>query len=395
MWRGARTKRRPVNSLTRFRPDGFTLAMAATVTLALLLPCQGGSARLFGQLTALAIGLLFFLQGARLSRAAIFAGAFHWRLHLMVFAMTFGLFPLAGLLFRPLAAALVTPPMALGLLFLCTLPSTVQASVAFTSIARGNVAAALCSASASTLIGMVATPLLAGLLLRVHGGFSTAGLRSIVFELLLPFLAGQVLQGRIGAFVLRHRALLASVDRGSVLLMVYTVFSEATVHGLWHELTPISFATLAAIDAALLALMLATTTFGARRLGFSRADEITIVFCASKKSLVSGIPMANVLFAGPTLGLIVLPFMIFHQLQLMACAALARRYARIAAPETAVTRLRPSITISPQNLAPTATHKVAGVAVRTFFHEHFRGDIGALHRSPATFCKGEQAQSAR
>jgi len=324
-----------MNIFARFRPDGFTAAMAATVAFSLLLPCQGGAARLFGHLTSVAIGLLFFLQGARLSRAAILAGAFHWRLHLLVFGISFGVFPLAGLMFRPLASAFLNPPMALGLVFLCTLPSTVQASVAFTSIARGNVAAALCSASASTLIGMVATPLLAGLLLRAHGGFSTAGLRSIAFELLLPFLAGQVLQRWIGAFVLRHRALLSSVDRGSVLLMVYTVFSEATVHGLWHELTPPSFAALAAIDAALLVLMLATTAFCARRFGFSRADEVTIVFCGSKKSLVSGIPMANVLFAGPTLGLVVLPLMIFHQLQLMACAALARRYARNAALETA------------------------------------------------------------
>ena len=325
-----------MNTLARFRPDGFTLAMATTVALALWLPCQGGGARLFGNLTSVAIGLLFFLQGARLSRAAIVGGALHWRLHLLVFGITFGLFPLVGFALRPLVSTVLTPPMVLGLVFLCTLPSTVQASVAFTSIARGNVAAALCSASASTLIGMVATPLLAGLLLRVHGGFSADGLRSIAFELLLPFLAGQILQRWIGGFVQRHRAVLSMVDRGSVLLMVYTVFSEATIQGLWHQLTPASFAMLAAIDAALLALMLAATAFSARRLGFSRADEITIVFCGSKKSLVSGIPMANVLFAGPTLGLIVLPLMVFHQFQLMACAALARRYARNTVPETAV-----------------------------------------------------------
>jgi solute carrier family 10 (sodium/bile acid cotransporter), member 7 len=141
---------------------------------------------------------------------------------------------------------------------------------------------------------------LAGLLLQAHGGFSVGGLRSIAFELLLPFLAGQVLQPRIDASVRRHRAMLACVDRGSVLLMVYTVFSSATVQGLWHQLTPGSFATLVAFDASLLVLMLATC---ARRLGFSRPDEIAIVFCGSKKSLVGGISMANVLFAGSALGL--------------------------------------------------------------------------------------------
>ena len=147
-----------------------------------------------------------------------------------------------------------------------------------------------------------------------------------------PFVAGQALQRWIGGFVQRHRKVLGMTDRGSVLLMVYTVFSAATVGGIWHLLTPGLFAILAAVDAALLALMLAATTLIARRLGFSRADEIAIVFCGSKKSLISGIAMANVMFAGPAVSLIVLPLMIFHQIQLMACAALARRYASAPAP---------------------------------------------------------------
>ncbi len=324
----------------RFRPDEFTLAMAATVTFALVLPCLGVGAQIFAALTSVAIGLLFFLQGARLSRAAIIAGASHWRLHLVIFAASFALFPLAGVALRPLASVVLAPPIVVGLLFLCTLPSTVQASVAFTSIAGGNVAAALCSASASSLIGMAATPLLAGLLLQAHGGFSLDALRSIVFELLAPFVAGQALQKWIGGFVQRHRKMLGMVDRGSVLLMVYTVFSAATVGGIWHRLTPGVLAILVAVDAALLAFMLAATAGIARRLRFSHADEVAIVFCGSKKSLVSGITMANVLFAGPALGLIVLPMMIFHQLQLMACAALARRYATGAARELEPKTLR-------------------------------------------------------
>jgi sodium/bile acid cotransporter 7 len=317
-----------MQKLSRLCPDEFTLAMAVTVTMAFVLPCDGAGARVFGALTSVAIALLFFLQGARLSRSAVFAGALHWRLHLLVFATTFALFPLAGLVLRMIASHALSPPIALGLVFLCTLPSTVQASVAFTSIAGGNVAAALCSASASSLVGIVATPLLAGLLLQSHGGFSLDSLRAVALELLVPFVAGQLLQRRIGGLVQRHRKMLGLVDRGSVLLMVYTVFSAATVGGLWHQLTPALLANLVAFDGALLVLMLTTTTLAARRLGFARADEIAIVFCGSKKSLVSGIPLANVLFAGPALGLIVLPLMIFHQIQLMACAALARHYAK-------------------------------------------------------------------
>src|SRR5580692_11333122 len=317
-----------MSALSRFRPDGFTVAMLSTIVLASLLPCRGESARLFDALTAVAIGLLFFLQGARLSRAAVVAGALHWRLHLVVFAATFLVFPILGLALRPLSGTVLMPPLYLGLLFLCTLPSTVQASVAFTSIAGGNVPAALCSASASSIFGMFLTPLLAGLVLHAHGALSLDALRSIGLEMVLPFIAGQLLQPWIGSWVqARRRALAVVVDRGSVLLVVYTVFSGATLSGIWHQLAFGPLMALFAAAGSLLALMLAITALAGRGLGFSREDQIAIIFCGSKKSLVAGIPMANLLFAGHALGLIVLPLMVFYQIQVMACAELARRYA--------------------------------------------------------------------
>jgi solute carrier family 10 (sodium/bile acid cotransporter), member 7 len=321
-----------MSMLHRFRPDEFTIAMLSTVVLAFLLPCRGVSAGFFEYLTGVAIALLFFLQGARLPRATITAGALHWRLHLVVFAATFLLFPIVGLALRPLSGTLLTPPLYLGLLFLCTLPSTVQASVAFTSIAGGNVAAALCSASTSSILGMFLTPLLAGLALKTSGGFSLNALRPLAAEMFLPFIAGQLLQPWIGSWVQQRRKALGGVDRGSVLLVVYTVFSGATLSGIWHQLAFGPLITLFVVAGTMLGLMLAITALAARRLGFSREDEIAIVFCGSKKSLVAGIPMANVLFAGQALGLIVLPLMIFHQVQLMACAALARHYASASMP---------------------------------------------------------------
>jgi solute carrier family 10 (sodium/bile acid cotransporter), member 7 len=199
--------------------------------------------------------------------------------------------------------------------------------VVFTSIAGGNVPAALCSASLSSMIGMVLTPLLVGLLLHAHGGASLNGIGSIALHLLLPFLAGQALQSRIAAWMRRYARSVSLVDRASVLLMVYGVFSAATLSGMWSQIPASSLLMLAIIDGVLLATMLASTTLAARRVGLSREDEIAIVFCGSKKSLVTGIPMANTLFAGASLGLVILPLMIYHQLQLMACATLARRYA--------------------------------------------------------------------
>ncbi|WP_199099839.1 bile acid:sodium symporter family protein [Dyella sp. ASV21] len=315
--------------LRRFLPDRFTCALITTVILASLLPCRGAAASLFEVLTDAAIALLFFLHGAKLSREAVVAGMTHWRLHLTVLASTFVLFPLLGWLLRPLLSPLVTPDLYLGVLFLCTLPSTVQSSIAFTSMARGNIPAAICAASASSLLGIFITPLLVGVMLESHGqgGMSWNAVGGIVMQLLVPFVAGQVAQRWIGGWVGRHRAMLTYVDQGSILLVVYTAFSAAVLQGLWKQVPLTVLIGLLVVNAILLAVALVVTRYGSRALGFGRADEITIVFCGSKKSLASGVPMAKVLFAGHPLGTIVLPIMLFHQIQLMTCAVLARRYA--------------------------------------------------------------------
>ena len=313
---------------SRFLPDNFTLLLMAVVVAASVLPCSGRAAVVFNAITNLAIALLFFMHGAKLSRDAVVAGITHWRLHLLVVACTFAMFPLLGIALRPILGPLVTPELYTGLLFLCALPATVQSAIAFTAMARGNVPAAVCSAAASSLIGIFLTPLLVGLLLSAQGGaVSFDALRAIVLQLLLPFIAGQVARRWIGGWIERNKAVLSGVDRGSILLVVYTAFSEAVIQGLWQQMPPRAFAGLFVACALLLAIALTLTTVLARRLGFNKADEITIVFCGSKKSLASGIPMARVLFAGHAVGAVVLPLMLFHQLQLMVCAVLAQRYA--------------------------------------------------------------------
>ncbi|NML47408.1 bile acid:sodium symporter [Ramlibacter sp. G-1-2-2] len=319
---------------SRLLPDNFTLALLVTVALASLLPAHGDAARFFEQLTTLAIGLLFFLHGAKLSREAIVSGITHWRLHLLVFACTFVLFPVLGVALKPVLSSLVTPALYTGVLFLCVLPATVQSAIAFTALGGGNIAAAVCSASASTLLGVFVTPLLANLLV-VHGqgGSSLESIGHILLQLMVPFVAGHLLRPWIGEFVGKHKTALTLVDRGSILLVVYTAFSAAVVEGLWSHIPLSALAGLLVVCAVLLALALATSRFAARRLGFSKPDEVTIVFCGSKKSLASGVPMAHVLFSASAAGAVVLPLMLFHQLQLMVCAVLAQRYSgRTAAP---------------------------------------------------------------
>ena len=314
--------------LARLRLDPFTMALLTVVATASLLPVHGTGAQVLGVVTDLAIGIMFFLYGARLPREAVVSGLTHWRLHLLVLISTFVLFPLLALAAGLLVPNFLSRDLYVGIVYLAVLPSTVQSSIAFTSIARGNVAAAICSASASNLIGMVLTPVMVGLLLSAHGGgLSLHAVESIAAQLFLPFAAGQALRPWLGRWAERNKKLLSYTDRGSILLVVYGAFSEAVVGGIWHQLPVSDLLVMVAIDGALLALVLATTTLVSRAFGFSKEDEIAIVFCGSKKSLASGVPMANVLFAGQAIGVIVLPLMLFHQVQLMACAALARRYA--------------------------------------------------------------------
>ena len=325
--------------MRRLAIEPYTLALLGMVVLASFLPASGQVAAVLGNVTTFAIGLLFFLHGAKLSREAIVAGIMHWRLHLLVLASTFVMFPLMGLAIKPLALGLLAPDLYLGILFLCVLPSTVQSSIAFTAMARGNVAAAVCSASASNFLGIFLTPLLVGALI-VHGagdaGFGWSQVLSIVEQLLLPFLAGQLLRPWIGAFIDRHKPVLRYVDQGSILLVVYTAFSESVTEGLWQHVSGATLAALLGICALMLAIALALATWTSRRLGFSKEDEITIVFCGSKKSLATGVPMAKVLFAPSALGMIILPVMLFHQIQLMVCAVLAQRWARRAEQPAAV-----------------------------------------------------------
>ena len=317
--------------------DPTVLALVATVLLASVLPVHGDTAAAFRVLTAFGIAALFFLYGARLSREAVIGGLVHWRLHGVVLAITFIVFPLLGLLAAAVLAPHLAAELVLGVLFLCVLPSTVQSAVAFTSIARGNVAAAVCSAALSNLLGVFATPLLASALLATGtlAGSPLDAIGMIALQLFLPFVAGHALQPWIGGALTRQRRLLAITDRGTVMLVVYVAFSAAVVDGLWTRVPAQALALVAVVAAVLLALGLLAAGIAGRRFGFDRADTVAMVFCGSNKSLASGVPIANVLFAGhAALGMILLPIMLFHPLQLVVCALLAQRWAKRAAPSS-------------------------------------------------------------
>lgn len=311
------------------KPDPLIVLIILAVIIAIIAPARGNFADIVGQLTNVAIALLFFLYGARLSTQEALNGLKHWRLHLTILAFTFVVYPLIGIALRPLTAV-ISHDMYLGILFLTLVPSTVQSSVAFTSIAKGNVAGAIVSASASNLVGVIITPLLVMFLMGTGGGvhIDTSVFGEIGLLLLAPFVLGQLTRRWVGK-VAQSKATKV-VDRGSIAMVVYSAFSKGVVDGIWSSISLWDLAFLVVFAAIFVAFMLWLTRKASQKMGFNRADTIAIEFCGSKKSLATGLPMASVIFAsgGASLGLLILPLMIYHQVQLMMCSWLAARYAQ-------------------------------------------------------------------
>jgi sodium/bile acid cotransporter 7 len=316
--------------------DPFTLLLLGAIVLASFLPVRGQVAETLSVIGTIAVGLLFFLHGAALSRQQIVDGATHWRLHIVITAFTFVFFPLVVLPINGLsgiAPQWMPADLGLGFLYLGVLPSAVSSSIAYTAMARGNVPAAICSAAASNVFGMMLTPFLLILLVSTSGGGSFSvleALQDIVMQLLLPFAAGHAMRPWLGGVLARHENLASRYDQCVIWLIVYSAFSHSVVSGLWQQLPVSAIGLTIVLCFLLLAFFMLAAHLLVRRLGFGLEDEAAVVFCGSKKSLASGLPMAKVLFSGhPGFGMIVLPIMCYNQIQVIVGAMLARRYRRL------------------------------------------------------------------
>lgn len=316
--------------------DVFTTGILIALGLGIIIPCHGGGAVFFDWLTNAAIVLLFYLYGVKLSRKSVVEGLLNWRLQSMVFAFTFVFFPVVIPLMRPVFEPLVGPALFMGLVYVACLPSTVQSSIAFTSVARGNVPAAVCSASVSSLLGVFLTPFLVSLLFATDGSGTQVGLDTVLkicYQILLPFIAGQLSQPLLRKWVLGHKTLIGWNDRSTIWLVVYTAFSNATSGGYWEKLQAAQLGGLVVCCIIILIITFAATWYSSKLLGFNREDSITIVFCGSKKSLAVGAPMMMAIF-GTLDNNLLLPLMVFHQVQLMLCAHLARVWSKGSAADS-------------------------------------------------------------
>lgn len=320
--------------LRRIGVDRYMMLLIATVTAGLLLPVSGEAALVLKRVIFWAIVLLFFLYGAKLPTREILQGLTNWRLQLGILACTFALFPLLGLAVGPLAATLLPPAMGLGFLYIGCLPSTVQSSIAFTSVSGGNVAGAICAASISNLLAVGLTPALLALTIPQSSGHGVdlQTIWAICQQILLPFAAGQLARPWLAGLLARHKTPVMVLDRGSILMIVYSAFSAGMVGGIWQRMTLGSLGITLALCLALFAVVLAATVWSGRAARMPRADLLALVYCGSTKSLATGLPMAGLIFAETELALIVLPLMIYHLMQLVLCSLISQRMARQAAP---------------------------------------------------------------
>ncbi|MBI3444431.1 MAG: bile acid:sodium symporter [Magnetospirillum sp.] len=317
--------------LARIGIDAFLIGLMAMVGLAWVAPELGrsGGVLRMDAVTGYGVALVFLLYGLTLPPERLKAGLLNWRLHLLVQASTFLLFPaLVWGLGWGLAGRL-HPDLMLGFFFLAALPSTISSSVAMTSIARGNVAGAIFNATLSSLIGVVLTPLWVNWYLSASGGSLDLGrvLVKILLLVLLPIVAGQVLRPFLHAWIDRNMRWLKTLDRATILLIVFNSFADSITEGVWAEHGGNTLALVAGGSVLLFFFVFGLLQVVCRGLGFNREDAIAGVFCGTKKSLATGVPMAKIMFGtSPVLGMVIAPVILYHFIQLVAASVIARKW---------------------------------------------------------------------
>jgi len=321
-----------IKIISKLKKEWFLVGMVIAIALATITPELGKSGGLIhlDKLTGIGVAIVFFLHGLGLSPAAIKAGISNWRMHIYIQLATFVAYPLLWVIFGDLLLAYMPAALAFGFCYLFVLPSTISSSVAMTSVGKGNVPGAIFNASLSSILGIFITPLL----IQAFMGFEgvqldlMASIISISKLLLLPMIAGQLARPILLRFAEKHKAVVSKVDKYVILLIVYNAFCDSVANGIWGSFSIEMLITSIIICTLVLLFMVHLIQWGARRSKFELADEVAVVFCATKKTLAAGIPMATVIFgSNPDLGMILLPIMLYHPIQIFYCAILASRYA--------------------------------------------------------------------
>ena len=317
----------------KLKIDGFILALFCFIAVAYFFPqlYLWEEGEVLAWITSVGVSLIFFFYGLKLSFPQLKAGLRNWRLHLLVQTVTFVLFPLLLLPFYPFIQTQLQGDFWLSFFFLAALPSTVSSSVVMVSIARGNVPAAIFNASISGLIGVVVTPLW----MQFFLDFGDVDILNDVYwglikEIILPVIIGLLLQPYFGKWVWNHNRQLGLFDKSIILLIVYSSFAESFVSGIFASTGSFYLLWISVGVVFLFVWVYGLIYFLAKHVfKFSKGDQITALFCGSKKSLTHGSVFGKFLFAhSPSAGLYFLPLMLFHAFQILVVTVIAQRYAK-------------------------------------------------------------------
>lgn len=312
--------------------DWFLPGLLMMVGLAYLFPGPGVAEQpvSLAELANYGVTGIFFFYGLKLDFTTLKKGLSNWRMHVLIQLSTFLLFPALILLIRPLFNTIEKEQIWLGIFFLAALPSTVSSSVVMVSIAGGNVPAAIFNASISAFIGVFITPLWMGMVLHQNAVSpdSSDVVLKLIWQVVIPVILGLLLNKHYGHIAGRHKKSLKTFDQLIILLIVYTSFSHSFSEQLFDSMSLYELIFLGTGMFVLFALAVFLMKICSRFLKFNHQDIITVVFCGSKKSLVHGTVMAGILFTGTSLtGIIILPVMLYHAIQLIAASALAKKMA--------------------------------------------------------------------
>lgn len=318
-----------MNTLAKAGINGFFFLLIFSILLAWAFPAWGmeGSLVPLDDITYYGVAVIFFFYGVKLSPQSLKLGLSNWRLHLLIQATTFVLFPVLILLLY-LFFGEEGSLWWLGVFYLAALPSTVSSSVVMVSIAGGNLPAAIFNASVSSIIGIFITPLWMQLFLNASGtSFDlTDTFMKLIIQVLFPVILGFSLHRLLASWATKYNQTLKKFDQLIILLIVFTAFAESFGQKMFAGQSAGELFLLGAAMLLLFFLMMGLMYWLCNLLGFIREDRITVLFCGSKKSLVQGAVMGRVLFPDPVvLGVILLPLMIYHTLQLMAGSAIAQK----------------------------------------------------------------------
>ncbi len=305
--------------------------LALAILLAFILPVQGEWRSVAQLVSNAAVFLLFFLNGLRLPRHEVIAGLTNHRLLYPLVAWCFGAMTLAGWAVWQLGTGWMPPLLALGFLYLGCLPSTVQSATAYSSLAGGNVASSVVAAALLNVVGVFVTaPLFSWIAGGEGGELHADGLVKVATILLLPFMLGQIAQGWLGGWVRAHRQLATWFDRTSIAIAVYVAFSGAVEQRFWSRVDSPGWLWLAGGTAVLLVFAHGGAWLLGGALRLDRANRITMLFAGAQKSIAMGAPLASVLFPPAVAGVVLLPVLLYHLVQLVVAAPLAQRLASAA-----------------------------------------------------------------